>query len=88
MELIRVLLSQVADYRVSTFSGGMKRRLSVALSFLGDPKIMFLGKVSVFRFHIWHKPCGKTIKITFLLCTLLANIMDTTDFLKGSGFIM
>ena len=36
---------QVADYRVNTFSGGMKRRLSVALSFLGDPKIMFLGNM-------------------------------------------
>ena len=35
---------QVADNRVGTFSGGMKRRLSVALSFIGDPKIVFLGR--------------------------------------------
>ena len=34
---------QVAKNRVSTFSGGMKRRLSVALCFLGDPRIVFLG---------------------------------------------
>jgi len=40
--LEEVQLNHVADYRVNTFSGGMKRRLSVALSFLGDPKIMFL----------------------------------------------
>ena len=28
---------------MSTFSGGMKRRLSVALSLIGDPKVIFLG---------------------------------------------
>ena len=33
---------QVANHRVKTFSGGMKRRLSVAMSLLGDPKVMFL----------------------------------------------
>ena len=37
-------LLQVADRRVRTYSGGMKRRLSVALAFLGDPQIVFLGK--------------------------------------------
>ena len=26
----------------STFSGGMKRRLSVAISAVGDPKVLFL----------------------------------------------
>ena len=36
--------TQVANHRVRTFSGGMKRRLSVALSFLGDPFIVFLGR--------------------------------------------
>lgn len=29
---------------MSTYSGGMKRRLSVALAFLGDPKVVFLGE--------------------------------------------
>ena len=35
---------KVANNRVSTYSGGMKRRLSVALAFLGDPKVVFLGE--------------------------------------------
>ena len=30
------------DNRVSTFSGGMKRRLSVAIASVGSPKIIFL----------------------------------------------
>ena len=35
---------QVADHKVSTYSGGMKRRLSVALAFVGNPKVVFLGR--------------------------------------------
>ena len=37
-------LPQVANHRVCTYSGGMKRRLSVALAYIGDPQILFLGK--------------------------------------------
>jgi len=37
-----VQLFSVSDHCVGTFSGGMKRRLSVTLSFIGDPKVVFL----------------------------------------------
>ena len=37
-------LPQVANHCVCTYSGGMKRRLSVALAYIGDPQILFLGK--------------------------------------------
>lgn len=37
-----VQLHKVADHRVSSFSGGMKRRLSVAISSMGNPDIIFL----------------------------------------------
>lgn len=40
--LANVQLENVADHRVSTYSGGMKRRLTVAITFLGNPKIVFL----------------------------------------------
>ena len=40
--LEEVQLLSVADNCVGTFSGGMKRRLSVALAFIGDPKVVFL----------------------------------------------
>lgn len=30
------------DGQVKTFSGGMKRRLSLAISLLGDPKLIIL----------------------------------------------
>jgi ABC-type multidrug transport system ATPase subunit len=40
--LARVKLSHTAAMRSSSYSGGMKRRLSVALALLGDPKIVYL----------------------------------------------
>ena len=35
-------LIDVKNARVSSFSGGMKRRLSVAISAIGDPRIIFM----------------------------------------------
>ena len=37
-----VNLGRVSGNAVTSFSGGMKRRLSVALSSVGDPDIIFL----------------------------------------------
>ncbi|KAF9430462.1 hypothetical protein BGZ76_000825 [Entomortierella beljakovae] len=37
-----VHLKEKKHERVATFSGGMKRKLSVALAFLGDPKVVLL----------------------------------------------
>ena len=37
-----VKLQEALDKKVSTYSGGMKRRLSLAISFLQDPKILIL----------------------------------------------
>jgi len=35
-------LTEAADRRVSTFSGGMRRRLDIAMSLIGSPSIIFL----------------------------------------------
>lgn len=40
--LARVGLSAAADRRVSTYSGGMRRRLDLALSLIHEPSILFL----------------------------------------------
>jgi len=40
--LKRVNLSEEANSLVGTFSGGMKRRLSVAISGIGNPKVIIL----------------------------------------------
>jgi ABC-2 type transport system ATP-binding protein len=35
-------LTDAADRRVATYSGGMRRRLDIAMSLIGDPSIIFL----------------------------------------------
>ncbi|WP_370617070.1 ABC transporter ATP-binding protein [Mumia sp. Pv 4-285] len=40
--LARFDLSDVATQRAATFSGGMKRRLDLAMTLMGDPRLIFL----------------------------------------------
>ena len=62
LQLVRLL--NVADVRAGTYSGGMKRRLSLVIATIGDPKIIFLdgtlfslepttGMDPVNRRHVW-----------------------------------
>ncbi|GJP41806.1 hypothetical protein CLOM_g1449 [Closterium sp. NIES-68] len=58
MLLEEVKLTNVTRMRTSGYSGGMKRRLSVAIALIGDPKIVFLdepttGMDPVSRRHVW-----------------------------------
>ena len=51
-------LLDVKSARIQTFSGGMKRRLSVAISSIGDPRIVFMdepttGMDPVSRRDVW-----------------------------------
>jgi ABC-type multidrug transport system ATPase subunit len=41
-----VMLDKFRHFQVKTLSGGMKRRLSVAISLVSDPKIIFLDEPS------------------------------------------
>lgn len=68
--------------RVSKYSGGMKRRLSLALALLQDPKILVLDEPTVgidpkLRYSIWQelkklKESGKTIIVT-------THVMDEAE---------
>ncbi len=40
--LERFALSDAADRKVSTYSGGMRRRLDIAMSLIGNPPVIFL----------------------------------------------
>ncbi len=35
-------LVEAANVRAGSYSGGMKRRLSVAIALIGDPKVVYL----------------------------------------------
>ena len=40
--LVRFQLTDAADRRVATYSGGMRRRLDIAMSLIGNPPVIFL----------------------------------------------
>ena len=73
--LARFDLADAAAKRVATYSGGMRRRLDIAMSLIGDPPIIFLDEPTTgldpqSRIEVW-----KTVKAlaeggtTVLLCT-------------------
>ncbi|WOL00344.1 ABC transporter A family member 2 isoform X1 [Canna indica] len=56
--LTEVKLTSAARVRSGSYSGGMKRRLSVAIALIGDPKMVFLdepttGMDPITRRHVW-----------------------------------
>lgn len=56
--LAEVKLTSAAKVRAGSYSGGMKRRLSVAIALIGDPKMIFLdeptpGMDPISRRYVW-----------------------------------
>jgi len=46
LKSVNLFYGGVADKQVGKYSGGMKRRLSVAISLIGDPKVVFMDEPS------------------------------------------
>lgn len=74
-ELInRFGMSEAADRRVGTYSGGMKRRIDIAMSLVGNPKIIFLDEPTTgldpeARLEVWNiikelSAAGTTVFLT------------------------
>ena len=83
-KLTSVNLLNVADDRVGTYSGGMKRRLSILLSTIGNQKVIFLdepttGLDPVNRRFIWKMIQELKSNLAIILTT---HSMAEADFLS------
>ena len=77
--LIRFDMSEAADRRVSTYSGGMKRRIDIAMSLVGKPKIIFLDEPTTgldpeARLEVW--------KVVKELSAAGTTVFLTTQYLE------
>ncbi|PZF91376.1 ABC transporter ATP-binding protein [Listeria ivanovii] len=90
-------LTDSKDKRVSAYSGGMKRRLDLAMSLVGDAEILFLDEPTTgldpsSRFELWEvieklKNNGKTIFLTTQYLEEADKLADSIGFLKNGEII-
>lgn len=90
-------LTDAADKRASTYSGGMRRRLDIAMSLIGDPKIIFLDEPTTgldpeARSDMWHTirrlaKSGTTILLTTQYLDEADELADRIAVLNGGKII-
>ncbi|MDJ0457745.1 ATP-binding cassette domain-containing protein [Arthrobacter sp. NQ7] len=76
--LARFSLGEAGDRKASTYSGGMRRRLDIAMSLIGDPPVIFLDEPTTgldpqARIEVW-----QTVK---QLATSGTTVLLTTQYL-------
>ncbi|KAJ4824170.1 ATP-binding cassette sub- A member 2 [Turnera subulata] len=88
--LAKVKLTESAKVRARSYSGGMRRRLSVAIALMGDPKLVILdepttGMDPISRRHVWdiiqNAKKGRSIVLT-------THSMEEADILSDRIGIM
>lgn len=97
-ELInRFGMSEAADRRVGTYSGGMKRRIDIAMSLVGNPKIIFLDEPTTgldpeARLEVWKivkelSAGGTTVFLTTQYLEEAEELADKIAILHGGQII-
>jgi ABC-2 type transport system ATP-binding protein len=97
-ELInRFGMSEAADRRVGTYSGGMKRRIDIAMSLVGNPKIIFLDEPTTgldpeARLEVWKlvkelQNAGTTVFLTTQILEEAQRLADKIAILHGGKII-
>lgn len=82
--LARFDLTDAADRRVATYSGGMRRRLDIAMSLIGDPPVIFLDEPTTgldpqSRLEVWS--CVKELAAQGTTVLLTTQYLDEAEAL-------
>jgi ABC-2 type transport system ATP-binding protein len=95
--LKRFGLTDAADRRVSTFSGGMRRRLDIAMSLVGKPQVIFLdeptagldpeGRIEVWKIVKELADGGTTVFLTTQYLDEAEQLADQIAILHEGGII-
>ncbi len=90
-------MSEKADQRVSTYSGGMKRRIDIAMSLVGNPKVIFLDEPTTgldpeARLEVWKivkelSSTGTTVFLTTQYLEEAEQLADKVAILHGGKII-
>lgn len=95
--LTRFSLTDAADRRADTYSGGMKRRLDIAMSLIGAPPVIFLDEPTTgldpeARMEVWETVkelagAGTTILLTTQYLEEAEQLADRIAILHGGKII-
>lgn len=96
--LDRFGLTEAADCPVSEYSGGMKRRLDIAMSLIGDPAVVFLDEPTTGldpqgRAEVWEavrelRARGTTVLLTTQYLDEAEQLADRIAILHGGRIIV
>jgi ABC-2 type transport system ATP-binding protein len=96
--LDRFSLTDAAARKVSTYSGGMRRRLDIAMSLIGNPPVIFLdeptsGLDPQGRIEVWHAvrelaERGTTVLLTTQYLDEAEQLADRIAILNGGRIIV
>jgi ABC-2 type transport system ATP-binding protein len=96
--LDRFGLSEAGGRRVGTYSGGMRRRLDIAMSLIGDPRIIFLDEPTTgldpeARIEVWQviqnlADSGTTVFLTTQYLDEAEKLADRIAILHGGTIIV
>jgi ABC-2 type transport system ATP-binding protein len=95
--LARFELTDAAGRRVATYSGGMRRRLDIAMSLIGDPPVLFLDEPTTgldpqSRIEVWKTVRelagqGTTVLLTTQYLDEAEHLADRIAILQGGRII-
>jgi len=94
----RFALADAAARKVATYSGGMRRRLDIAMSLIGNPEVIFLDEPTTGldpqgRLEVWQAvrelaKCGTTVLLTTQYLDEAEQLADQIAILHGGRIIV